>query len=69
MSLSFYPCNAVGTLDLQSFLVFLLVEIASVSVPLVLCCGFQKWKEAGKQITGAVGKAKIAVPNHAFLQE
>lgn len=24
MSLSFYPCNAVGILDLQSFLVFLL---------------------------------------------
>lgn len=69
MSLSFYPCNAVGTLDLQSFLVFLLVAIASVSVLLNLCCEFQKWEEAGKQIIWTVGKAKISIPSDAFLQE
>lgn len=69
MSLSFCPCNAVGTLDLQSFLAFLLVAIASVSVSLSLCSGFQKWQEAGKQIIWTVGKAKISTPSHAFLQE
>lgn len=66
MSLSFYPCNAVGILDLQSFLVLLLVEIASVSVPLILCCGFQKWEETGKQIVWTLGKAKFATPSHAL---
>lgn len=65
MSLSFYPCSAVGALDLQSFLVFLLVAIASVSVPQILYCRFQKWEEAGKQIIWTVGKAKIATPSRA----
>lgn len=47
----------------------LLVAIASVSVPLILCYGFQKWEEAGKQIIWTVGKAKVATSSHAFLQE